>query len=469
MHVVFMNLAATGHVNPTLPVVAALKSRGCTVTYFAGESLKLVVEAAGASWSPFRYPDSDMTGTLSTLDERAVAKYVPAGTDQQEYESYPNCLVYNAEIVLPGLLEDLQALEPRPSVIVYEPFLAFALVAAHVMRLPAVSILTMPGPGVLPKSREMIQALESKPWVDGPRRLISAEYGFDVVQHGLQMEFYSPMLNIVSTVDELYRPACAGEQAKRYGLFPFQCVGVLADSKIKRLENANVKQNDDSAADGLLADMDASIAAGRRIVYVSMGTVATSKFWDKPFGHLGTPTGLADVTGKEMVQHVVRCCFNAFAGDDDIVVVLVTGGKDDALRGLSTTPLNFIIRKSVPQLEVLKRASAFVTHGGANSMHESLSLKVPMCVIPIFGDQPLNAESIVSCGSGLAFRKPMEEVTVGTLRKAVDELLKPGHCNPFRAAASEIATKLCTAGGSAAAAKAIMELSLPVVSAKGGA
>ena len=40
-------------------------------------------------------------------------------------------------------------------------------------------------------------------------------------------------------------------------------------------------------------------------------------------------------------------------------------------------PPNFIVQPYVPQLEVLRRAAAFVTHGGMNSVSESLGLGVP--------------------------------------------------------------------------------------------
>ena len=49
-HAVFLNMAATGHVNPTLPVASELRSRGAQVTYFAPESIREVVEATGANW-----------------------------------------------------------------------------------------------------------------------------------------------------------------------------------------------------------------------------------------------------------------------------------------------------------------------------------------------------------------------------------------------------------------------------------
>ena len=54
-------------------------------------------------------------------------------------------------------------------------------------------------------------------------------------------------------------------------------------------------------------------------------------------------------------------------------------------------PKEIVIVRSAPQIEILKRASLFLTHTGFGSMHESLYFGVPMVAIPISADQPLNA------------------------------------------------------------------------------
>lgn len=466
-----MNVEATGHMNPTLPLVKELRSRGCTVSYFVAAAMRDTVESVGATW--YLYPNEKHMEAQVTLGDVPITKDIAEKTASKQQKPLPTCFAKapgalekqdsteaTHRAVLPALLHDLRNLRPKPAVIVYDPFIAFARVAAHVLHVPAVSFLTIPGPGALTRPAALIQALESKPSIQGPRQEILKQYGFDLFKEGLLQEFYSPTLNLVTTIDELYAHPPAGLQAERYGHFPFKCVGSQIDLNINRVQNAQVEMDASLSVEcdysSVLAEIDQAISCGRKLVYLSMGTVATANFWSSPFGPAGTANGLETCTGKIIIQHVFRACFEAMAENESIVVVVATGPKDDVLDGMPETPSNFILCRAVPQLEILKRSSAFITHGGANSMHEALSLAVPMAVVPLFGDQPVNAESIVRCGAGLAFHKPLSSVTCTAIRSVIEELLQPPEQNSFREAAAVMSAKLNAAGGVPAAVDAII-------------
>jgi hypothetical protein len=316
----------------------------------------------------------------------------------------------------------------------------------------------MPGPGVLRKNAALEQALESKPSVQGPRQEILKQYGFDLLKQGLLNEFYSPTLNLVATIDELYVRPPPGLQAERYGHFPFKCVGAQVDLGIKRVQHAEVRAESD---DSLLTVIDEAIGNGRKLVYLSMGTVATGKFWNSSFGSTGCATGLENCTGKSIFQHVLKMCFKGLGENESIAVVVATGPKDDVLDGVPSVPSNFVLRKTVPQLEVLKRSNVFITHGGANSMHEALSLGVPMAVLPLFGDQHMNAKSIERCGVGLAFSQPLS-MTCAAMSSAIEQLLQSKEQNSFLQAAAIMSEKLKASGGIPAAADAIIESAISV-------
>ena len=50
-HVVFFSVGLPGHINPTLPIAAALIQRGCLVTFFTYATYRKQVEALGAVFS----------------------------------------------------------------------------------------------------------------------------------------------------------------------------------------------------------------------------------------------------------------------------------------------------------------------------------------------------------------------------------------------------------------------------------
>lgn len=494
-NIVFMNMAATGHMNPTLPVVSELVARGCKVTYFVEETMRAVVEAAGATWRPFRYPESDFTGILRNPSDYArlttaelLAVGVPQDAKLSEY-GFPQSLVYNAQLVLPNLLEDLRSLDPPPVAIVYEPFLACARVAAHVLAVPCISLYTMPGPGVFAAIGEMVVAYESRPWVKQPQQWIIREYGFDLLENGALMEFYSPAQNLVTTIDALYSPPAAKHQLERFGHFPFKCVGALVDMKVKRIENAGDGTGAPSLSLGDTTEqhhlLTASLlagefstdqlsldsirharSAGKRVVLISLGTVATGRMWNTTLPAWNNDDDREPGTrrmwvysGKEFCQFVYRQCFEAFGSDPNLVVVVAMGSNgQEALEDLPPVPPNFVLRPSVPQLELLPLLDGFITHGGANSTHEALVLGMPLVVVPVFGDQIYIADAMARCGAGFSFRYPLRTLGAASIRSALEATMQPE--TGYRAAAEQLAKQLAAAGGVAAAVESILDLVL---------
>lgn len=91
-------------------------------------------------------------------------------------------------------------------------------------------------------------------------------------------------------------------------------------------------------------------------------------------------------------------CVEAFRGEN--VDVIISVGKQFNIGKLKDVPENVFVYPSVPQLEVLKYADVFVTHGGMNSVSEAMVCGTPMVVIPFVSDQPVNARCIEKLGIG---------------------------------------------------------------------
>ncbi|MEW2572607.1 macrolide family glycosyltransferase [Streptomyces sp. NPDC047070] len=121
-------------------------------------------------------------------------------------------------------------------------------------------------------------------------------------------------------------------------------------------------------------------------------------------------------------------------------VVVSTGRTDPA--ALGPLPANVLARRSVPQPEVLARASLFVTHGGMNSVNEAMYAGVPMLVVPQGADQPMVAGRVVELGAGLSIRT--EDVTEESVRALAWRLLDDAR---FLTAATTLRTAQREAGG----------------------
>ena len=192
---------------------------------------------------------------------------------------------------------------------------------------------------------------------------------------------------------------------------------------------------------------------GKKIVYASFGTVATGFFWDYS-GPTSNMMG-AKTSGKEFCRTMWERIFQAFGGNDKYVVVMATVTDDpDALRGFDI-PANFIVRRRCPQLDVLKVADVFITHGGANSMMESVSAHVPMLVLPYFADQYENARIVSSSGSGLHYDDPVSSCTAFFLSADIENFLN--HHKSFSSNCKRLNKKLKEAGGADKATKCIEE------------
>lgn len=164
-------------------------------------------------------------------------------------------------------------------------------------------------------------------------------------------------------------------------------------------------------------------ADGRPLVFVSLGTVAS----DKPAFYRAALEALAARPWR---------------------AVVATGRTDPA--ALGTLPENVVARPHLPQIAVLRQADLFVTHGGMNSVMESLALGVPMVVVPQMADQFVNARRVAELGLGRAIVGV--EPTAETLLAGMDAVLsRPG----YRRRAAAMGAEMESAGGAARAAEAI--------------
>jgi zeaxanthin glucosyltransferase len=152
-------------------------------------------------------------------------------------------------------------------------------------------------------------------------------------------------------------------------------------------------------------------------------------------------------TLQNRLEHVFRIVAEACAGLGLQVLISLGRRGAEAPAGCPGEP---IIVDYAPQLEVLKRASLVITHGGLNTALETLSQGLPLIALPIANDQPGVAARIEHLGLGLAI--PLKKLTAPALRQAVLALLE----SPvFRENARNCADEIRRAGNHGKAAELI--------------
>jgi MGT family glycosyltransferase len=103
-----------------------------------------------------------------------------------------------------------------------------------------------------------------------------------------------------------------------------------------------------------------------------------------------------------------------------------------------------------PQLELLKRAAAVITHAGLNTVLESLAEGVPLVAIPLGNDQPGVAARIAARGAAIVITP--SKLSATRLRAALQSVLQQ---QSFRSAATAIRDAMRAIDGKASAADII--------------
>lgn len=166
---------------------------------------------------------------------------------------------------------------------------------------------------------------------------------------------------------------------------------------------------------------------GQPLIYASMGTVQN---------RLG-----------EIFQKIAQAC----VGLDAQLVISLGGASPDSLPELPGSPL---VVKYAPQLELLKKASLTITHGGMNTVLESLSNGVPMVAIPITYDHPGIAARLAWNGAGEFVR--LANLSSSNLRVAIRRVLSE---NSYKKNATKLQEAIGRGGGVSRAAD-IVEIAI---------
>jgi len=272
----------------------------------------------------------------------------------------------------------------RPDLVVLDGMLYQAVIAAHLESVPFAGVssaLTLLEPPEL--DIELFRTVRA---LAPERAALFARYGLRPVFR--TCECLSPLLNVVFATEALVG-ADASVPPRTVLVGPSLPPGARGDEPAFPWERLD---------------------EGRSLVYVSFGSQI---YWQPELFAL-----VAEAAAPLGVQ-------------------LVLSAGDLARRGLAERlPGRVLAVPYAPQLQVLGRAAAAVSHGGANSVMEAMSHGVPMLLIPICNDQPVQAHFLGKAGAGLSLDR--SGLTVEACRRALVALLAAdGQCRRRAAAVRE--------------------------------
>lgn len=164
---------------------------------------------------------------------------------------------------------------------------------------------------------------------------------------------------------------------------------------------------------------------GRPLAYVSMGTL------------------------QNQVGATFRAIAEACSGLGLQLAISLGGGGDP--KSLGDLPGDPIVVGFAPQLDLIRRSTLTISHGGLNTTLESLACGVPTVVLPVTNDQPGVGVRVEHAGAGRAI--PVARATAPRVREAVRAVLEEP---PYRERAEAMRSHIAEADGLNRAADVIL-------------
>ncbi|MCX4626846.1 macrolide-inactivating glycosyltransferase [Streptomyces sp. NBC_01443] len=396
-HIAMFSIAAHGHVNPSIEVIRELVVRGHRVSYAIPASFAEKIAETGATpviWN----------STLPTDDEP---------------EAWGTELIDNIEPFLNDAVQALPQLAAafegdEPDLVIHDITSYPAPVLAHRWGVPAVSL----SPNLVAWTgyeEEVAAPMTAELRASERGQAYYARFRSWLDENGIDEDsdrFVGRPRRSIVLIPRALQP-----QADRVDESVYTFVGAC---------------HGDRSADQGTWERPAA-AEGKKVLLVSLGSTFTKQ------------------------PAFYRACIEAFGDLPDWHVVLQIGKFTDEAE-LGAVPANVEVHRWVPQLDILRRADAFITHAGAGGSQEGLATGTPMVAVPQAVDQFANADMLQ--GLGVARHIPMEEADAPTLREAVLALL----ADPEVAARAEaVRAQMASEGGTGRAAD-LVEAELPALS-----
>ena len=308
-----------------------------------------------------------------------------AGADVRDFPLFISVMPGEKEKrALGDFIESLRA--EQTDFIIYDFFFIWGSLLARVLQIPAINVR-----GTYANNRHFsmrhIYRHRSRIWSNPDSEHATTYFNIDAIY--AQFARVSEILNVPVPVSDAPFDVFSANDALNIYMIP-RMFQPYADT----FDERHVFVGSSISSRPGAADFPFEALDERPLLYIALGTLFNNR---------------ADI---------FKTCIKAF-GQTDWQVVL-SRGRRSAPFALGPVPANFLVVHYAPQLEVLARASIFISHGGMNSTVESIMAGVPTIFIPQISEQAINAENAEKFGLGIALNP--QTVTADQLRDAVERI-----------------------------------------------
>ena len=340
---IYFNLPAYGHINPTLPLVQELVRRGEHIAYYTSADFKGLVERNGAEARGFTQKISGVNNDIMTGGN---------------FLKLADTLLGVTEQIIPMVLDDLEG--QKPDYIIHDSICPWGKYIAALLGVRAIN--TTPTFVFTHEAQNHSGSLRSELFKRvreiGLKKKLAISKRQKALDH--QCGIKTDMIDLFQNLEDLNLVFTS-----RY----FQPGGEKLDERFQFIGPSIADRKD-------AQDYSFEKFGEQPLIYISLGTIARDKM---PF---------------------FQACIRALADTD--YAVLISIGSQFKKEDFGELPGNIFLENYAPQLEVLKHARLFISHGGMNSVNESLYFGVPLILFPQQSEQAMVADRVQELGAGLA-------------------------------------------------------------------
>ena len=362
MKIVFFNIPAHGHTNPTLGIVKELIKNNHEVYYYSYEIMREKIESSGAKFIACDKYDSQIQ--LTNEDKGKISKDIVFSTN----------LIIDMTLSLDdGILKEMKEL--KPDVIVADSMAFWGKLIAQKLNIPFISSTTT-------FAFNKYSARVMKQDKIGLFKLLKSIPKINKSLDKLRKKGYE----VKSVLDIIGNDSNTST--------------IVYTSKYFQPYSETFSENYTFVGPILREVTELIEKTSNPTVYISLGTVNNEN------------------------REFYKKCFEALKNEDLNVIMSV--GNDTDIESLGEIPKNFTVKNHVDQMSVLKIADVFITHCGMNSVSEALYNGIPLVLFPQTTEQKGVANRVkeLNAGEYLESINNPEEIKNAVLNSLKNKILK---------------------------------------------